>query len=69
MSTDEKSGFSAEEKAAMKARAAELKAEARRGKAADKAEADRAAMVDKIAEMPEPDRALAERLGGERLYQ
>jgi uncharacterized protein YdhG (YjbR/CyaY superfamily) len=62
MSTDEKGGFSAEEKAAMKARAAELKAEARRGKAADKAATDRAAMVDKIAEMPEPDRALAERL-------
>lgn len=60
--SDGRGGFSAEEKAAMKARAAELKAEARRGKAADKAAADRAAMADKIAEMPEPDRALAERL-------
>ncbi|MWV47925.1 DUF1801 domain-containing protein [Rathayibacter sp. VKM Ac-2803] len=62
MSTDGTGGFSAEEKAAMKARAAELKAEARRGKAADKAAADRATMFEKIAEMPQPDRALAERL-------
>lgn len=62
MSTEEKGGFSAEEKAAMKARAAELKAEARRGKAADEPAADHATMVEKIAEMPEPDRALAERL-------
>ncbi|SMH50246.1 hypothetical protein SAMN06295885_3487 [Rathayibacter oskolensis] len=62
MTADETGGFSAEEKAAMKARAAELRAEARRGKAADKAAADRATMFDKIAEMPQPDRALAERL-------
>ncbi|OOB92297.1 DUF1801 domain-containing protein [Rathayibacter sp. VKM Ac-2630] len=55
-------GFSAQEKAAMKARAAELKAEARAGKAAEKAEAERVAQEEKIAEMPEPDRALAERL-------
>ncbi|MBO0985293.1 DUF1801 domain-containing protein [Rathayibacter sp. SD072] len=55
-------GFSAQERAAMKARAAELRAEARAGKAAEKAEAERTAQEDKIAEMPEPDRALAERL-------
>lgn len=46
----------------MKARAAELKAEARRGKAADKEAADRAAVLEKIAAMPEPDRGMAERL-------
>jgi hypothetical protein len=55
-------GFSAEERAAMKARAAELKAEARRGKAADKAAADRQAVLDKIAAMQQPDRDMAERL-------
>ena len=54
--------FSAEERAAMKERAAELKAEARRGTAAEKAAADEAAVRAKIAEMPQPDRATAERL-------
>ena len=48
-------GFSAEERAAMKERAQELKAEARR---ADGEEA----LLAKIAEMPEPDRVMAERL-------
>jgi uncharacterized protein YdhG (YjbR/CyaY superfamily) len=48
-------GFTAEERAAMKERARELKA------AASKEEAERA-VLDKIAEMPEPDRAMAERL-------
>jgi len=52
------SGFTAEEKAAMKERAAELKAEKRR---MSKAEAE-AAVLEKIAEMPEPDRSLGERL-------
>lgn len=55
-------GFSAEERAAMKARAAELRAEARRASADDKAAAEAAAVVAKIAEMPEPDRAMAERV-------
>ena len=55
-------GFSAEERAAMKARAAELKADAKRGKAEDKAAADKATMMVKIAETPEPDRGMAERL-------
>jgi hypothetical protein len=54
--------FSAEERAAMKARAAELKADARRGRADEKAAADRATMMAKIAEMHQPDRAMAERL-------
>ncbi len=47
-------GFSAEERAAMKARAEELKAEAAGADA-------ESAVLAKIAEMPEPDRAMAER--------
>src|SRR3990170_291929 len=53
------SGWTAEERAAMKARARELKAEARADK--DKAAGERAVLAA-IAEMPEPDRALAERI-------
>ncbi|MBN1246230.1 MAG: DUF1801 domain-containing protein, partial [Anaerolineae bacterium] len=52
-------GFTDEERAAMKERAKELKAEAR-GKS-DKAKGE-SAVLAKIAEMPEPDRAMAERL-------
>jgi uncharacterized protein YdhG (YjbR/CyaY superfamily) len=48
-------GFTAEERAAMKERGQELKAEARR------ADGEKA-LLAKIAEMPEPDRAMAERL-------
>jgi uncharacterized protein YdhG (YjbR/CyaY superfamily) len=54
-------GFTDEERAAMKERAQELKAEARRGARADKADGE-GAVLAKIAEMPEPDRAMAERL-------
>lgn len=54
--------FSAEERAAMKQRAAELKAEGRRGRAEDKAAAEKDAFLAKIAEMPSSDRAMAERL-------
>ena len=50
-----------EERGAMKERAKELKATARRGPRADKADGE-SAVLAKIAEMPEPDRALAERL-------
>src|SRR5438034_11846664 len=50
-------GFTDEERAAMKERAQELKAAAR----ADKADGE-SAVLAKIAEMPEPDRALGERL-------
>lgn len=57
-----KSGFSAEERAAMKERAAELKAEERRSKAADRAAAAEQDVLDKIAEMPAPDRVIAERV-------
>jgi uncharacterized protein YdhG (YjbR/CyaY superfamily) len=52
-------GFTAEEKAAMKERAKELKAEAR--SRADKADGERD-LLAKVAEMPESDRALAERI-------
>ena len=54
-------GFTDEERAAMKERAQELKAQARRGPRADKADGERAVLA-KIAEMPEPDRAMAKRL-------
>jgi len=52
-------GFTDEERAAMKERAQELKAEARANK--DKADGE-SAVLAKIAEMPEPDRAMGERL-------
>jgi uncharacterized protein YdhG (YjbR/CyaY superfamily) len=52
--------FSDEEKAAMKDRAKELKA-ARRRSRADKSDGE-AEVLAKIAEMPEPDRVMAERL-------
>jgi uncharacterized protein YdhG (YjbR/CyaY superfamily) len=48
-------GFSAEERAAMKERAQELKAEAR------KADGEQA-LLAKVAEMPKPDRVMAERI-------
>jgi uncharacterized protein YdhG (YjbR/CyaY superfamily) len=55
-------GFTEEERAAMKDRAKELKAaSARRGSKESKA-ADEAEVLAKIAELPEPDRALAERV-------
>jgi uncharacterized protein YdhG (YjbR/CyaY superfamily) len=54
-------GFTDEERAAMKERAQELKAAARRGPRADKADGE-SAVLAKIAEMPEPDRAMAKRL-------
>jgi len=51
--------FSDDEKAAMKERAKEQKAEARRGAAKADGEKD---VLAKIAEMPESDRAMAERI-------
>ena len=53
-------GFTDEERAAMKERAQELKAEARRGTRADKADGG-SDVLAKIAEMQGPDRAMAER--------
>ena len=57
--TQKSEGFTDDEKAAMKARAQELKAEARANK--DKA-AGESAVLAAIAAMPEPDRAMAQRL-------
>jgi uncharacterized protein YdhG (YjbR/CyaY superfamily) len=54
-------GFTDEERAAMRERARELKAAARRGPRAGKADGE-SDVLAKIAEMPEPDRAMAERL-------
>jgi uncharacterized protein YdhG (YjbR/CyaY superfamily) len=54
-------GFTDEERAAMKDHAQELKAAARRGPRAAKADGESEALA-KIAEMPEPDRVIAERL-------
>ena len=52
-------GFTDEERAAMKERAQELKAEARANKNKADGESD---VLAKIAEMPEPERAMAKRL-------
>ena len=52
-------GFTGEEKAAMRNRAQELKAEARANKSKAEGESD---VLAKIAEMPEPERAMAKRL-------
>ena len=54
-------GFSDEERAAMKERAQELKAETRRGSRANKADGE-SDVLAKIAEMAEPDRSMAQRL-------
>ena len=54
-------GFTDEERAAMRERARELKAAGRRGPAAAKADGE-SEVLAKIAEMVEPDRAMAERL-------
>ncbi|MEU1479124.1 DUF1801 domain-containing protein [Streptomyces sp. NPDC005760] len=54
--------FTEEERAAMKERAQEVKASARRGARADKAAEEEAAVVAKIAEMQESDRVMAERI-------
>jgi uncharacterized protein YdhG (YjbR/CyaY superfamily) len=52
-------GFTKEEQAAMKERAKELKAEARANKKREEGEKD---LLEKIAEMQEPDRTMAKRL-------
>ena len=54
-------GFTDEERLAMKERAEELKAEARRGPRAKNADGE-GEVLAKIAEMPEPDRAMAKRI-------
>jgi uncharacterized protein YdhG (YjbR/CyaY superfamily) len=57
--TESYDGFTKDERDAMKERAKELKAEARRGK---KQADDEAAVLKQIAEMPKEDRVLAERI-------
>jgi uncharacterized protein YdhG (YjbR/CyaY superfamily) len=59
MSPKKDKGFTDEERAAMKERAQELKAEARGNKNKADGESD---VLAKIAEMPEPDRGMAERI-------
>jgi uncharacterized protein YdhG (YjbR/CyaY superfamily) len=59
MTTKTNKGFTAEEKAAMKARTQELKAEARASKNREEGEK---AVSEAIAQMNETDRALASRL-------
>ncbi len=60
IATDKTSkGFTDAEKAAMKERAKELKAEGRANRNKAEGESD---VLAKIAEMPEPDRAMAQRL-------
>ena len=54
-------GFTDEERAAMKERAQELKAEGRRGARTDQTDGE-SDVLAKIAEMAEPDRAMAKRL-------
>jgi uncharacterized protein YdhG (YjbR/CyaY superfamily) len=54
-------GFTDEERVAMKERLQELKAEGRRGPRAAKADGE-SAVLAQIAAMPEPDRALGERV-------
>jgi uncharacterized protein YdhG (YjbR/CyaY superfamily) len=57
--TSTSAGFTAEEKAAMRERAREAKAEAKRGANREAGERD---LLSKIAEMPESDRVMAERI-------
>ena len=54
-------GFTDEERAAMKERARELKAEKRRGGRSSKADSERE-LLGKLAEMPAADRSMGERL-------
>ncbi|PZG45259.1 hypothetical protein C1I98_15805 [Spongiactinospora gelatinilytica] len=55
-------GFTEEERAAIKERAKELKTARRRGGGEEKAAADRQDVLNTIAGLPRPDRALAERV-------
>ncbi len=59
MADKKSTGFSDEERAAMRERAREMKAEARANKSRADGESD---VLAKIAEMPEPERAMARRL-------
>jgi len=54
-------GFTDEERVAMRERVQELKAEARRGRRADNTDGE-SAVLAKIAALPQPERAMGERL-------
>jgi uncharacterized protein YdhG (YjbR/CyaY superfamily) len=54
-------GFSDEERAAMRERVQELKADARRGRSTDKADGE-SVVLAKISALPQPDRSIGERL-------
>ena len=54
-------GFTDEERVAMRERIQELKTDAHRGRRADKADGE-SAVLAKIAALPQPDRAMCERL-------
>ena len=54
-------GFTDEERVAMRERLQELKADARRGRRADEGDGE-SAVLAKIAALPQPDRAMGERL-------
>ncbi|MGO3796278.1 MAG: iron chaperone [Pauljensenia sp.] len=56
------SGFSAEERSAMKERAKELRAAGATGRTGQKKVDPEVAVLEKIAEMPEDDRVMAERI-------
>lgn len=56
------SGFSEQERQAIKERAKELKTQASRGRSEKKAAADELDVLDKIQKMSDTDRALAERI-------
>lgn len=64
MSTTDDSGsvFSEAERAAMKARAEEVRAEKAAGKGAKRRAADEKKLLEAIAAMPEADKAVAERI-------
>jgi uncharacterized protein YdhG (YjbR/CyaY superfamily) len=63
--TEKAGSFTAEEKAAMRERSKELKAEARRAARGEKARAEgEKDVLAKIAEMGKPDRVMAERIHG-----
>lgn len=61
-SNEKSEGFSEQERAAMKERAAELKKESGRGGRGNKAAADELDVLSKITEMEASDRAVAERI-------
>jgi uncharacterized protein YdhG (YjbR/CyaY superfamily) len=63
-STRKATGLTDAERAAVKERSAELKAEARRGTRSGKKADGASDVLAKIAEMPEPDRTMADRIHG-----